>query len=690
VRTLLLRESESAVVALLRAVTRRARREDALRAAAWGALGASVTRVVLLLLAVPDSLTAIAALAIAAAGVAGVLWRRRSRWTLGAAAERVERQYPSSRNLIVTAEELLTRPAHVQPWMRTRVLDAADAFAHGVRPAAVAPLRRIGTLSVVAVVAAGVVVVTGVPERLAARVRDSRRKPAGASADARRTALPTLAVTVRPPAYTGESERVFANPDRLTIVQGSEVRLSLSGAGQWRVRYGTQTVPVQSDGTQARAKLIPTESGYFALESSTSSDGRRLLPVTIEPDRAPIIKIDRPGKDLLLPDARGTIAVRAIASDDYGLRALDLRYTKVSGTGEQFEFVEGSLPLEVDRNSGRAWNAHGVFSLTALRLEPGDSLVYRAVAHDARPGDTGMAASDTYFIEVVGPGQVALPGFELPPDQQRYALSQQMIVLKLQRLRAKEPSLSREALEQETGAIAAEQRAVRANFIFLLGGHVEDEEEEAEQSSEIQEGRLRNNARREIEGAIKFMGETEQALIAVSPARALPPAKAAVDALQRAFGRNRYFVRTLAARSRIDPSRRLHGELDTASDWTRQLPATEPDERIRAARAILARLFDTLGRDRSLASSDATVAALAEEALAVDPTSPEWQEISTHLAALRAAVAAQKPNDEIRRPLQAAVTALIAVSRKGAIADSEGVHGLESLRGAWAGEGDRR
>ena len=38
-------------------------------------------------------------------------------------------------------------------------------------------------------------------------------------------------------------------------------------------------------------------------------------------------------------------------------------------------------------------------------------------------------------------------------------------------------------LDEQTGAIAAEQRAVRGNFVFLMGGHVEDEEEEAEQST---------------------------------------------------------------------------------------------------------------------------------------------------------------------------------------------------------------
>ena len=188
-------------------------------------------------------------------------------------------------------------------------------------------------------------------------------------------------------------------------------------------------------------------------------------------------------------------------------------------------------------------------------------MIYRIVGRDERPGDAGLASSETFFIEVAGPGQVALAGFELPPDRERYALSQQMIVLKLERLRAREKTLDRATLEQEVGNISAEQRAVRANFVFLMGGQVEDEEAEAEHSHEIQEGRLENTARREIVDAIQHMGKVEVGLAAINTTAALPPARAAVEALQRAFGRNRYILRTLPVRSRVDPSRRLTGEI---------------------------------------------------------------------------------------------------------------------------------
>ena len=182
-----------------------------------------------------------------------------------------------------------------------------------------------------------------------------------------------------------------------------------------------------------------------------------------------------------------------------------------------------------------------------------------------------------------------------------------MILLKLQRLRARESTLSREALTQEVEGLAAEQRAVRANFIFLMGGSVEDEEEEAAQSNEIQEGRLENSARREISTAIHFMSEVETALGAVDTGAALPPAKSAVEALQRAFGRNRYFLKTLAERSRIDPippaDRRSQGSLGLAPradgrDRRSRRPATR--------RLLLARLLDLAPEDGPPAASAGT------------------------------------------------------------------------------------
>jgi hypothetical protein len=438
----------------------------------------------------------------------------------------------------------------------------------------------------------------------------------------------------------------------------------------------------------AAVELTLRESGYFAIEVES---GSRLIPVTVTPDRAPVIKVDRPGRDLVVPTASRAIAVETHATDDFGLSELALRYTKVSGSGEQFEFVEGTLPLAIERRDSLAWHGRGELTLTRLGLAPGDSLVYRVVARDARRGDSGLATSDTFYVEVAGPGQVALEGFEMPPDRERHAISQQMIVLKIQRLRDRERGLELEALREQAGGIAVEQRTVRAHFVFLTGGHVEDEEEEAEQSHEIQEGRLENTTRREISRAIGHMTRAEQGLVAVDTATALAQAKLAVDALQRAFGRNRYLLRTLPVRSRVDPSRRLTGRLDEARDWTRKRPDQASDLRAEGIRGLLA---DLMAMRETLASTDTAssakaVGTLMERALAIDPADAAWQQIAIRLGALREAVASRAPRETIDARFADAVSHVVDEARRTAM--RTGPAGIDrgpagSLRGAWAEE----
>lgn len=428
------------------------------------------------------------------------------------------------------------------------------------------------------------------------------------------------------------------------------------------------------------------ESGYLEVEGV--GPARALIPVVVVPDRAPAIRVEHPGRDLLIPNAGRGVPVRAVATDDFGLTLLSLRYTKVSGSGEQYEFTEGEASFEIARSDPRSWRGSAMLALERLGLEPGDTLVYRVVARDARGGERGFSTSDTFFIEVAGPGQVALDGFEMPPDGERYALSQQMIVLKIERLRAREKQLPRERLQEETTAIAAEQRAVKGNFVFLTGGHVEDEEEEAEGSHEIQEGRLENTARREITTAIALMTRVEQGLASLETAAALTQARLAVDALQRAFGRNRYILRTLPVRSRIDPSRRLTGRLDEASGSTRHVEAGPEDARAEAVQALLSTMVAAHRRISGSPDSGGAAAPeeLLERALSINPADPEWQTIVSHLAKFADASGAAGNASEALRHLRAATSLVFAQARTISRRQSVAVPPPDALRGAWADE----
>ena len=654
------------VAGIVAAVRRRIAWRHVLQSVSWAA--------VVLLAAIVMSRMVAATAALMAGAVMGIVIGsalmvfRRDQRTPRAAATTIERRYRSLRNLAITATELIAEPDRVPVYMRTRVLqDAARAMA-GTDVAAVAPLASH--------VAALIVVLSLVPFG----VRYARERPLVETRVSPVTAGDTAAeliIELSPPAYSGLPRTRLSNPDAVQALAGSVATVRVSGPAPASVRVNGAEAAL--DRGVARATLL--ESGSIVVDAG---DLHRLLPLTITLDAMPEVHVTAPARDLRITDTKAVIPLRAQASDDLALRAMEIRFTIVSGGGEQFSFSEGRLPASVVKESPRAWRADAALSLATLELEPGDALVYRAVASDARPG-APESSSDTYFVEIAGPGDVALEGVEMPPDKERYALSEAMIVVKLQRLVAAQAGMRRADVEETAANIAAEQRAVRANFVFLLGGEVEDEVVEAEASHEIQEGRLANQARREIVAATVLMGKVEQALAAVSPRDALPRAEEAVRTLQRAFGHSRYLLRALPARIRIDPSRRLSGELSPVHDWRRDLQPPSDDPVADAARSAMATLL-TVSRNPATAPR---LTLLAEQVLAIVPGAADLQVSSRHLLEARDAFAR---GDDMRgrAALQQAAPALLQRAQRGRVNAVDADPDALRLAGAAAAARGRR
>jgi hypothetical protein len=657
------------LVAVLSAIRRRQRAADALAAIAIGAFASTVVSLTLSLTGASRPAVWIGSVASGLLTIILVARSLRGRWTFAASAHILERRHPRSLNVIVTAEELLRDPHRASTWITARVLRDAAVVVEQTRTSDVIPLWRTAAVcaaSVALSVALAVVlpVRSGVADPGPSAVVSQM---AGGEFNALR-----FDVTVTPPAYTGAAVQTLKNPSQIEALVGSRLRI---GAGQSdavpRVRLGQRRLQSTIDAQRVTFEdATITESTYLSLEKVDTTGritDRALVPIVAVPDRPPVIRIEAPAKDLLLPGRAPDLRVATTATDDHGLTSLELRFTKVSGSGEQFEFEEGALPLAPQREQPRVWKGTAMLPLSRLALQPGDALIYRVVGTDARGAGAGEASSETFFVEIAAPGQVTMAGFELPPDRERYALSQQMIVLKIQRLLARQRSLPKEAVAKEAAGIAAEQRAVRGNFIFLMGGHVEDEEEEAAQSHEIQEGRLENSARREMAAAIGHMSHVEQALAAVDVAASLPPARAAVQALQRAFGRNRYLLRSIPVRSRLDPSRRLSGDLGGTADWKRAAAERETDPLGSTVHRLRAELIGIVSSDRLITGKEeARLESMAEEALRVKSDSAVWRQVAAALQEMRDA-AGRGRRDHLTEAAQRAADLLLAEAERAAI-----------------------
>jgi hypothetical protein len=580
---------------------------------------------------------------------AGVLsirsWRR---WTTARVAAVVERHAPELENLVVTAEEIARLPERrVHPAVRAALFDAALTRLALVAPARVQPLGQALSIAAGALVA---VVVLFVALPASDRV-NARGESSGSVGTAARAIEPgDLRVVVTPPPYARQRAADLLNPTTVTALEGSTIRIEarVSSRRIELLDLEGETTPFTREGDLTFVQLPATTSRPLLIRA-TDGEARhdRLVHLRVQRDQSPAVLIREPAKDLIFPHGDGQVRIAIDASDDVGLSSVVLRYTRVSGSGETFTFEEGEWPIEIERRSDQQWAARGVFSLEALKLEDGDTLVYRALARDGKPG-ADPAASDTFLIEIGRLAGEASTGFALPDDRERQGISQQMLIIKTERLHAERAKLAPEAFAEQSRLLAVEQRMVRAEFVFMTGGEVEDEVEEAAHAHELAEGRLENTGQAELLTAIREMSRAEARLNAADTAQGLEFERAALKALQRAFDRRRYLLRTLPERARIDVSRRLTGELSAAKSSALTSAAARGNPFVIEARALL----------QELAAVDvdtANLALLASRVLALDQASEDLQRSALQLSAAGDAGQRQRAIDEVQRLLLAAM-----------------------------------
>lgn len=584
----------------------------------------------------------------------------------------LEHAAPSCNNLIVAADELLEHPTKASAPIAEIVFRQAAAAARPLDAAALFPIRRAGMFLGGAV---GVLA-------LLLTVRNTRSAAVQTvGAEITSIEISEISISVQSPAYTERSEKRFDNPSRVDAIAGSRLRVEVTS--------GAQAVEIETlDGKQALAQsgngkftgtLTASTDGFIAIEPQNGSTKgtRKLVGLSVTQDRMPRVKVAAPGKDLMFPDGNRSLKLAIEADDDLALASLRLKYTKVSGSGERFTFVEGEVPIQTSRSSAASWKSAASWNLAPLNLEPGDMVVYRAVATDKRPG-APPSESDAYIAEVRAIGSDAAEGFAIDPDEERYALSQQMIISKTERLIAKRATLSAEAFADEAAQIAVEQRRVRAEFVFMMGGELADEpgpesdmtmldeHEEAEGEADILDGRGANLGRIALVRAVRAMSNASTLLIQTNVADALAREKTALTELERAFSHTRIILRALNVQERLDLTRRMTGPLLETGRLVSPLPEPVESQRTVTLRRALAEVASLSAQSEPSAQissqASAQASALAEMVLRVDASSKSLQDISATLNDAASAFGKRRA-DDARRALERAAVSLTAVLR---------------------------
>lgn len=628
----------TAVAALLDAARRRLDRLSLLTGATVGlALAAALT---LVGWPVRGGLAALGLLGACAMAVGAARWWLQGRTTRRSAAARLEAQAPQARNLLITATELLAG-GPVEPYVAALVFRQAAAFSSTIALPTLLPSRRaLQRFGAAAVLWAG-----AIAWRSTAAVES-----AALAATSGPPSISDVTVIVTPPAYLGLAPRTLRNPARIEAIAGSHVVLTVRArATTLELETLDARVPMARRGEEFVGETEVSVDGLLALQPA-AIDGqrgdRRMIGVTAVEDRPPVVAVRTPGRDLHYPDAARKVTVTIEANDDYGLASLRLRATTVSGSGERFSFAERDVPIAIVRQGPGRWTASTTWQLATLGLEPGDMVVYRAVATDRRPGAPPVE-SDAWIVEITAPGSLAASGFAIDPEQDRYALSQQMVILKTERLLAGKGRLSAEAFADSAAQIGMEQRRVRAEFVFMMGGEVDDghghgeeisqtelnEVAEAEGEDELAAGRLQNAGRLALVRGIRNMSRAATLLGTDDVPGALREERKALAEIEQAFSHSRIILRALTQRESLDPARRLTGSLADAASSTddRRIPTS--DAKAAATRRLLAELSAL-----PLAPPAGAVSALAEAALRIDPADKALQLVAAGLVEAAAAL----------------------------------------------------
>ncbi|HSM07137.1 MAG TPA: hypothetical protein VK858_21095 [Longimicrobiales bacterium] len=219
-----------------------------------------------------------------------------------------------------------------------------------------------------------------------------------------------LTVRVQYPAYVDRPPEEFRG-DVPPLVLPAGSALGVEGRGS-RPLSGASLMldddPVrelQVEGPGFRGTLVPGRSGtydwrFFDAEGNAAALVPPPLEVTLVPDSAPHVAIVLPAADTLLPSSlRQPLVLEA--SDDYGLRSLELVAWRVTALGDAQAPVSQALDLAGTRNA----LARPLLDVSGWRLVPGDEVRYYARVVDVHPSGQ-EARTEEYVLRMPSPDEM--------------------------------------------------------------------------------------------------------------------------------------------------------------------------------------------------------------------------------------------------------------------------------------------
>ncbi|HYV35679.1 MAG TPA: DUF4175 family protein, partial [Gemmataceae bacterium] len=184
----------------------------------------------------------------------------------------------------------------------------------------------------------------------------------------------------------------------LTVRTNRTLQQCVMELKQGGVKLDLAGEPVPGDPEAWRFKWLLDQSGEFRIHFK-SKEGeenvdRQASKIEVIPDLAPEVVMTKPAQDLSLP-ANGTLVVDGYATDDFGVKSMQLRLKLLKAVGPMpelkakpyrqgmsFQLVNGKYPLKLDYSDFLALDKVQTATGDPFPLAAGMELEYWIEAHD--------------------------------------------------------------------------------------------------------------------------------------------------------------------------------------------------------------------------------------------------------------------------------------------------------------------
>lgn len=326
---------------------------------------------------------------------------------------------------------------------------------------------------------------TGLAQRLAEQKAGATR-PAAIVVAPRVTGV-TLGIS--PPAYTGHVARGVKELD-VEVEEGAAVKWEISVEGEVRslgleFGEGGGRVELTSEraGVFSGAKTVAATALYRLV--GTLANGSRWEPpalhaLRVVKDQAPVIMLVEPAVARTELAVVGPVIVRVMVKDDYTVNAAQLVATVAKGSGEGVKFREQAMAFDAETGEKTERVFTKTIDLKQLGMEAGDELYFFVTAADNRRPAPNQTRSETRFITIKGPEQVAavggrgLRGVNLVPE---YFRSQRQLIIDTEKLLAEKATLSEAEFRRRSEDLGIDQKLLRLRYGQFLGEEFEPEKD---------------------------------------------------------------------------------------------------------------------------------------------------------------------------------------------------------------------